>query len=108
MNKEEILYEKAGLIYTEHPKVIEAMTEFAKQYHKEQLILSGVVSSAIYKATFSFKKSSPRGGTPYWTTEIVPLEAKNETELKEKIATYQENDHNSYHKHIKLTSIELM
>ena len=43
MNKEEILYEKAGLIYTEHPKVIEAMTEFAKQYHKEQLILSGVV-----------------------------------------------------------------
>ena len=48
MNKEEILYEKAGLIYTEHPKVIEAMTEFAKQYHKEQLILSGVGSSFIW------------------------------------------------------------
>ena len=46
MNKEEILYEKAGLIYTEHPKVIEAMTEFAKQYHKEQLILSGVVQQS--------------------------------------------------------------
>mgnify|MGYP003655199031 CR=1 FL=1 len=47
MNKEEILYEKAGLIYTEHPKVIEAMTEFAKQYHKEQLILSGVSNFVI-------------------------------------------------------------
>ena len=67
-----------------------------------------VVSSAMYKATFSFWKDSPRGGTGYWTTEIVPLECKNEAELKEKIATYLKDDHSSYHKHIKLKDIELM
>lgn len=76
--------------------------------HKEQLPIHGVVSSAMYKATFSFKKYSPRGGNGCWVTEIVPIQAKDEKELKEKIATYQVNDHNSYHKHIKLTNIELM
>lgn len=74
----------------------------------KQLLIPRVVSSAMYKATFSFKKYSPRGGNGYWTTEIVPIQAKDETELKEKIATYQANSHNGYHKHIKLTSIELM
>ena len=41
-NKEQILYLKSGLVYTEFPKVIEAMVEYAKQYHAQQLILSGV------------------------------------------------------------------
>lgn len=45
--KEEILYDVAGLIYTEHPKVIEAMTDFAKEYHTEQLRLCGVGSSYV-------------------------------------------------------------
>jgi len=35
MTKEEILYETAGLIYTEHPKVIKALTKFAEAYAKE-------------------------------------------------------------------------
>tara|TARA_R110000851_G_scaffold109557_1_gene231932 strand:+ start:209 stop:454 length:246 start_codon:yes stop_codon:yes gene_type:complete len=42
MNKEEILYEKTGLIYTEHPKVIEAMTEFADTHLKEQFAIYSV------------------------------------------------------------------
>lgn len=116
MNAKEFLKQRCG--YTDrdieyNPNItlknaLGFMTEFAKYSKGQTLPIDSVVSSAMYKATFSFKKSSPRGGTPYWTTEIVPLEAKNETELKEKIETYQENDHNSYHEHIKLTSIELM
>lgn len=42
MTKEEILYEKTGMIYTEHPKVMEAMTEFADTHLKEQFDIYGV------------------------------------------------------------------
>ena len=42
MNREEILYEKTGLIYTEHPKIIEAMNEYAEKHSTEQLNLHRV------------------------------------------------------------------
>ncbi|WP_372937547.1 hypothetical protein [Seonamhaeicola sp.] len=42
---EEILYNVAGLVYTEHPKVIDAMKEFAKEYHKKQLSINGVMQA---------------------------------------------------------------
>lgn len=62
----------------------------------------------MYKAIFSFMKSEPSGGPSYWDTEIVPIGAKDESELQEKIANYLSNDNNGYHKHIKLKNIEIL
>ena len=84
--------------------IIDDMEKLVDKY-VEQLSIPLVMSSAMYKATFSFFKENPRGGRGQWCTEIVPLESKNETDLKEKIATYLKDDHNSYHKHIKLKDI---
>lgn len=76
--------------------------QYAKYKQSSELL---VEKSVMYKATFSFLKDSPRGGTPYWTTEIVPFECKTENELKTKIDSYLENDHHGYHKHIRLTNL---
>ena len=98
--------EEKELALKEYIDLIWKINDLTKQV--EELSIPRVVSSAMYKATFSFFKENPIGGRGQWCTEIVPLESKNETDLKEKIATYLKNDHNSYHKHIKLKDIELM
>lgn len=112
MTQEDNIYKKISDILTieyGHLNInaYEKITDIIEK-REQQLISKDVVSSVMYKAVFSFKKDNPRGGNGQWVTEIVPIQAKDETELKEKIEIYKKNNRNGYHKHIKLIKIESM
>jgi len=82
--------------------------ETPKQNESNFSIPVVIGSTTMYKAVFSFKKSHSSGGLGRWVKEIEIIEAKNEAELKEKIAAYTNNDHCGYHEYIKLVSINSM
>ncbi len=65
-------------------------------------------NSKMYKITFEFKKGNPRGGVPYWTSEIVLIGANSEIELNKKINGHISNDHSGYHKFKKLIDINIV
>ncbi|MDP4201460.1 MAG: hypothetical protein Q8861_02095 [Bacteroidota bacterium] len=77
----------------------DAYNEGIKDAHKD-------IKPAYFKLTFRFQKGDPRGGIPYWTTEIKIFEAKNEDELNNKISDYIRDTHCGYALYKKLISCE--
>ncbi len=60
----------------------------------------------LYKATFSYTQSSPRGGSAVHTKEVKLIVAESETQLVEKVESFLSDDKCGYRKFIELVDIQ--